>query len=145
MPFVIRKLKFFLKILKIHVWPPLPGVWKFAKTHYKPKNENHRMGVFDSSNEALWCTDYNAKNPSSLRSPIPEKIKKNGPKLPFFQKLPFFAVFLDFFRNWTSQRAGVFCVVISAPKRFIWAIKHLHTMIFIFRLIMGFCEFSDPW
>ena len=45
--------------------PLLPGVWKIAKTHYKPKNENHRMGLFDSSNEAFWCTDYNAKNRQS--------------------------------------------------------------------------------
>ena len=39
------------------------GVWKLAKTH-KPKNENHHMGMFDSSNEAFWCTDYNAKTPA---------------------------------------------------------------------------------
>ena len=38
-------------------------------------------------------------------------LKKSGKyaqKLPFFQKCPFFVVFLDFFRNGTSQRAEVF-------------------------------------
>ena len=144
MPSAIIKLKMILKILKINFWPPLPGVWKIAKTHYKPKNENHHMRVFDSSNEAFWCTDYNAKNPSALQSPVLEKIKKNCPKWPFFKNDNFFALFLDFLGNGTSQRAGVFCVVISASKRFIWAIKHPHTMIFIFRLIMDFWKFSDP-
>ena len=145
MPFAIIKLKIILKILKIDFWPPLPGVWKFPKTHYKPKNENHHMGVFDSSNEAFWCTDYNAKNRSSLRGPISLKIKKRRQKMVIFEKWSFWAIFLDFFQNGTSQSAGVFCVAISASKRFIWAIKHSHLMIFIFRLIMGFCNFSDPW
>ena len=43
--------KYFSKI-KFYVLPLL-GVWKIAKTHNKPKNENHCMGVFDSSNEAF--------------------------------------------------------------------------------------------
>ena len=92
------------------------------------------MGVFDSSNEEFWCTDYKAKNLSSQRK-----------KIVIFEKWSFWAIFLDFYQNGTLQGAGVFWVVISASKRFIWAIKHPHTMIFIFRLIMGFCDFSDPW
>ena len=57
--------------------PPLPGVWKNGPPHYTVKNENHPRGSFDSLNEAFWCTDYNAKNLSSLQSHISEKIKKN--------------------------------------------------------------------
>ena len=74
--------------MKIHLknlnffYPPLQGVYKFAKTLYKPK-KNHCVGEFDSSNEAFWCTDYNTKNPSSLQGPIYKKrekktAKKNG-------------------------------------------------------------------
>ena len=43
------KMKIIFKILKNDFWPPLPGVWKFPKTHYRPKNENHCMGVFGLS------------------------------------------------------------------------------------------------
>ena len=59
-------------------------------------------------------------------------------KISIFQKFPFFAIFLEFLRNWTLHRARDFCVAISALKRFIWSIKHPHTMIFIFCLIMLF-------
>ena len=61
----------------VGVLTPLPGVWKIVKTHYNPKNENHRTGVFDSSNEAFWCTDYKTKKPNSLQDPLSLKIKKN--------------------------------------------------------------------
>ena len=141
MPFAITNWFFFFLF---DFWHPLPEVWNIAKTHYKPKNENHCMGMLDSSNEAFWCTDSNAKNPSSLGGPISLKIKKNRQKMVIFEKWKFLAIFLDFFQNGTSQRAGVFCVVISASKRFIWAIKHPHQMIFIFWLIMGFLQFYRP-
>ena len=92
-----NKTEIILKILKINFRPPLPGVWKIAKTHYKPKNENHWMGVYDSSNEAFRYTDYNAKNPSTLQSPILENIKQKSPKITIFEKLPFFSsILLDF-------------------------------------------------
>ena len=67
---------------------------KQNKKHVNPKNENHCTGVLDSLNEVFWCTDYNTKNPSSLWSPIPEKIKKNC------KKLPFFGFFSWFFKKW---------------------------------------------
>ena len=59
------------------------------------------------------------KNPSSLQGPISLKIKKRKKNNIFFK---------------TSQSAGVYWVVISVSKRFIWAIKHPHRMIFIFFL-----------
>ena len=118
--FFHNKMKIIFKILKNDFWPPLPGVWKFPKTHYRPKNENHRMGVFDSSNEAFWCTDYNAKNPSSLRGPISLKIKKKRKKNFIFKKWSFWAIFLDFFQNGTLQSAGVFTMA------FAWKASHGH-------------------
>ena len=84
------------------------------------------------------------KNLNSVQCTVAEKIRKNSKKLPFFQKSPFLGVFLDFFSNCTLQRVEVFCVVISASRRFIWAIKHPHMVIFIFRVIMVFFfNFSD--
>ena len=71
---------------KNYVLPLVRGVWKIAKTHYNPKNENHCMGVFDSLNEASGCTDYNAKNLNSLQCTVAENIKKNPPKKKFSSK-----------------------------------------------------------
>ena len=71
------------------------------------------------------------KTPALCKVPFWKKSRKNRPKWPFFKNLNLFAVFLDFLGNGTSQRAGVFCIVISASTRFIWAIKHPCTMIFI--------------
>ena len=122
----------FLKFFVVDFLPPQPGVWKIVKTHYTPNKEKHCTEVFDSSNEAFWCADYNAKNLSSLRGPISLKIKNKTPKIGLFEKLSFWENFLDFFQNGTSQRGGFFCVVINASKRFILAIKHPNTMIFIF-------------
>ena len=83
------------------------------------------------------------KTPEICKLPFWKKSRKIAQNDHFSKMTIFFALFLDFLRNGTSQ-AGVFCVVISASKRFIWSIKHPHTMIFIFRLIMGFWKFSDP-
>ena len=59
--------------------------------------------VFDSSNEAFWDTERNAKNRSPLRSTVLEKIRKNGLKIVknalFVKSGQFLAVFLDFFEN----------------------------------------------
>ena len=144
MPSAIIKLKIILKILKINFWPPLPGVWKIAKTHYKPKNENHHMGVFDSSNEAFWCTDYNAKNPSALRSPILEKIKKNRPKWPFFKNDHFFCAFSWFLKKWDLAESWGFL-------RCNQCIKTLHLSYqtppyddFNFLAYNGFLQFCRP-
>ena len=53
------------------------------------------MGVFDSLNEAPGCTDYNAKKNQHFS--VAEKIRKKPKKLKYFQKLPFWWVFLIFF------------------------------------------------
>ena len=58
------------------------------------KNENHASVLFDSLNEAFWCTDYNSKNLSSLQSPISEKNQENRPKNTIFSKI---SIFLEFF------------------------------------------------
>ena len=89
--FFISKLIFFKQT------PPLYG-----------KNKNYASELFDSLNEALWCTDHNANNLSSLRSPISEKIKKKPQKMGIFEKMSFLPDFPDFFRNETLQRAEVF-------------------------------------
>ena len=34
--------------------------------------------IFDSSNEAFCCTERNAKDPSSLKIMVSEKVKKNS-------------------------------------------------------------------
>ena len=60
------------------------------------------------------------KNLSALESTVSGKeYRKNAGNDIFLQKRPFMASFLDFFRNWTLQRAWGFCVVINASKRFI--------------------------
>ena len=56
MPYAIIKLKIFVLKFFVDVLSLLQGVWEIVKTHYNPKNKNHRTGVFDSPNEAFWCT-----------------------------------------------------------------------------------------
>ena len=56
--------------------------------------------------DALITTQKNPGNPGKT---------KNG----VFEKWAFLVVFLDFFQNGTLKRAEIFCVVISASKRFI--------------------------
>ena len=43
------------------------------------------MGLFDSSNEAPGCTDYNAKILNSIKCTIAEMIKKNHQKWSFLK------------------------------------------------------------
>ena len=86
-------MKLFFKNVKTEFLPPLPGVWKNGPPHYTVKNENHPRGSSDSLNEALWCTDYNAKNLSSLQSPISEKIKIKPKKIGIFEKMVFLSGF----------------------------------------------------
>ena len=145
MPYAIRKRKIFIKTIKFYFLPPVRGGWQIVKTHYNQKKENHRNGVFDSSNEAFGCTGYNAKKPQLLKQyRCWKNQEKPQKKRSFLKKMFFWGVFLDFFSNCRLQRVEVFCVVISASRRFIWAIKHPRTMIFIFLDIMGFYNFLDP-
>ena len=103
------------------------------------------MKVFDSSNEATGCTDYNPKKPQHFAMCRCWKNQENPPKNTFFfQKWQFLLFFPDFFSNGKFFGVGVICVVTSASRSFIWAIKHPDTMIFIFWVIMGFNNFSDP-
>ena len=51
-------------------YPCYKGSEKLQKAIISQKNLNYRIGMFDSSNEAFWCTDYNENNHTSLRSPI---------------------------------------------------------------------------
>ena len=136
MPYAIRTLKIFFLIHKIYVLPPLPGFWKIVKTHYNPKNENHCTGRFYSSNEALWCTDYNTKNPSSLWSAIPEKIKKNCTKWKLFKTWSL--------KKWDLTESWGFLRCNQCIKTI-----HLSYQIspyndFIFWLLMGFAIFQTP-
>ena len=64
------------KSFKTEFLTPVPGVWKNGRPNYMAKNENHASVLFDSLNEAFWCTDHNVKNLSSLQSPISEKNHK---------------------------------------------------------------------
>ena len=85
------------------------------------------------------------KNPSSLQGPISLKIKKKCKKNCHFWKMVILGNFSRFFSKMGLCRAlGFFCVVISASKRFIWAIKHPHLMIFIFWLKWAFAIFQTP-
>ena len=52
-----------MRDFKIDIVTLVPSVWKFVKAHYEPKNLNHCMGAFDSSNEEPGRTDCNEKNP----------------------------------------------------------------------------------
>ena len=75
-----KKAENILKKNKILRFTPGTGGLKIVKPHYNPKNLNHCMGVFDSSNEASGCTDHNAKNLNSLQCAVAEKIKKKTKK-----------------------------------------------------------------
>ena len=59
--------------------------------------------VFDSSNQAFWDTERNAKKRSPLHNTVFEKIRKNCMKIVknaiFVKSGQFPAVFLDFFNN----------------------------------------------
>ena len=90
--------------------------------------------VFDSSKEASWCTEPNAKKNS-----FPNKVwflKKswiNLLKLPFLAqtaKIVILAFFPNYFRNRTMLGYEVFCVAFSASTRFFWAIKNSFWTIF---------------
>ena len=56
--------------------------------------KNCPKAVFDSSKEAFWCTESNAKDPSSLKRTVSEKNQEKP--------------FLAFFKSCTLKRAGFF-------------------------------------
>ena len=93
------KMEIFIKNFKTDFLPPVPGGWKNGPLQYMAKNENHASGMFDSSNEKFWCTDHNAKNLSSMQSPISEKIKKTHKKMDIFEKMVIFGGFSWFFQK----------------------------------------------
>ena len=92
----IRKLQIFFSRLFFFVLPLLPGVWKIAKPH-KPKNENHCMGMIDSSNEAFWCTDYNGKPQLSARSYFLKNQEKPQKENGNFWRLVILGYYVRFF------------------------------------------------
>ena len=79
--------------------------------------------------------------------PLLKKNQENPQKCFFsFSKITILGGFLNFFMNSILQKVEIFCAAISASWRFIRAIKHLHTMIFIFWLKMVFLlPISNPW
>ena len=68
--------------------------------------KNYSKAVFDSSKEAFWCTERNAKDPISLKRTVTEKIKKNLPKIPF---LVFLVKIGSFWRLFLIFSESVFC------------------------------------
>ena len=71
----------------------------------------------------FWTLNATQKTAALYKAPFLKKIKKNGQKLAVFNKKSIFdyfqAVFHDSFKNGASQRAVVFCVAFSVPKRLI--------------------------
>ena len=82
-------------------WPPLM---------MKNLKKNCPKAMFDSSKEASWCTECNAKKTQLFtKYGFWKKSRKNFSR--FFQKL-------------YSEKSWVFCVAFSASERFFWAIKN---------------------
>ena len=76
--------------------------------------------------------------------PLLKKSRKI-PKNYIFFKTIVIGSFSWFFQQRYSFKSWIFfCVVTIASRRFIWAIKHPHMMILIFRVIMGFCNVLEP-
>ena len=62
-----------------------------------------RKDEFDSSKEASWCTERNAKNRSTQQWKVSEKIKKNPQKLLFLTKIAKSGNFFKSF-SWLFQK-----------------------------------------
>ena len=69
----------------------------------KVKIENHRMVLFDSSNEASWCTDYNAKKLELISMNVLEKMRLDRQKGP--TKFEPFYSFSWFFPKWYLKQS----------------------------------------
>ena len=103
------------------------------------KNQNHPRGSFNNCFDALIAT---GKNLSSLQSPISEKNSKTEKKkLQFLQNAISLKFFLTFLEMGFCRELRFFCIVISASKRFISAIKQPSRMILIIHHIMGWVRF----
>ena len=92
---------------------------KFVKTQYRPKNENHRILVFDSSNKAPEHTECNAKNLNSFRCTLAEKIKNKKQKMVILGKILFWEFFSIFSATVHRTELRFFFVAIIASWRFI--------------------------
>ena len=74
--------------------------------------KNVQKMLFDSSKEASWCTECNAKTPRFLQGTVSKKIKKTLQKWPFFAVLVknvyFMRVFLIFSETVLCTDPGFF-------------------------------------
>ena len=99
MPSAIIKLKIILKIWKIHFWPTSQGSEKWQKPIISRKMKIIILGCLIAQMKRFDALITNAINPSALRSPVLEKIRKNGLIWPFF-KNDLFCAFSWFFKKW---------------------------------------------
>ena len=67
---------------------------------YDEKSDFFPKVVLDSSKEASWCTECNAKDLSSLQCTVPEKITKTAKNTHFFKN----AIFWSFFSRFIQER-----------------------------------------
>ena len=77
------------------------------------------LGYLVAQMKRLDALDTMQKTPTLKTVPLLKKSGKIHQKKSFKKKLYFMGLFLDFFSNNTLQRVEVFCVVISASRRFI--------------------------
>ena len=84
------------------------------------KNQNFFLNVdFDSSKEASWGTERNAKNHRPLPSTVTEKINKNLQKYKFPPRCPFLGHFGVVFLIFPAKVLGKdlwFFALLSVPK-----------------------------
>ena len=92
---------------------------------------NCRNDDLDSLKEGFWRTECNAKNISSLRSTISEKIKKNQLKMvkngQNGKKLPFWADFSWFFQKWYFTESWGFLRCIQCIKTLLLSHPNQHS------------------
>ena len=75
-------------------------LWAFTKKKYELC-----LDMFNSSNDKIGLTDYNARHPGSILCTILERIMENC--LKGYKKLPFLAVCPECYQNNTIQLVGV--------------------------------------
>ena len=93
---------------------------------------DHVYRLFDCFCEVSWSTDINSTETSHVLCTILEKNGKNCKRGSIFLGL-FGQSSHIFSKMWVL----VFCVAISASRRFFWAIKRCYPAIFIFHLCKG--------
>ena len=143
MPFAIIKLKIILKILKIDFWPLYQGSEKLQKPIISRKIKIIVWGCLIAQMKRFDALITTRKTPVLCKVPFRKKSRKNAQNYNF-SKITIFCSFFLFLKKWDLAESWGFCVVISVSKRFIWAIKHPRTMIFIFWVIIGFLQFFRP-